>query len=217
MAELPYVINNGKIPEYFEKIQSVGVPDKATIAWLKSIGFTSSNDRYLAAFLKDIGFTDGSGVPSERWHNYRHSDIAKRVMAETIVQAYSNLFHTYPDAQDKDDEAIRNWMRGQAPKASPTTIDRALGSFKGICKLADFGALDDPVPGSAAAVTAPSTAMAPTPTPSQVALPPLPATGGPSVHINVELHLPASASADDYEAFFAAMRKHLFDGSSSGS
>lgn len=33
----------------------------------------------------------------------------------------------------------------------------------------------------------------------------------PSLNINLEIHLPADASPDDYEAIFSSMRKHLVD------
>ena len=212
MADLPYVINTGKISDYFERIQEVGKPPAVTHQWIQALGFKSSNDRYLLAFLKDIGFLDASGKPTQRWTDFRHTVISRSAMASAVRQGYAGLFDLYQDAHLKDDEAIRNWMRTHAPNASPTTVDRSLSSFRGICKLADFG-VDGAVsmPGSA-----PSTEIDPkppssSPTASLGGISQVPT--GPSIHINVELHLPASASAEDYEAFFSAMRKHLFDGS----
>lgn len=38
------------------------------------------------------------------------------------------------------------------------------------------------------------------------------ALGLPSLNINLEIHLPADASPEVYEAIFASMRKHLIDG-----
>jgi hypothetical protein len=205
MADIPYVPNNGKIPEYFGKIQTVGVPDALTQKWLESIGFKSKNDRYMVAFLKDLGFADSSGKPTKRWHDYRHKDVGKGVMAEAIRETYSALFNLYEDAHQKDDEAIRNWMRTHSPKASPTTIDRGVASFRGLCKLADFDAL-----GSLAVQVAAEMDVAPV-LPSAGFLG-VTSPGGWTVNINVELQLPQSATAEDYNNFFEAMRRHLIDG-----
>ena len=134
-------------------------------------------------------------------------------MAAAIRDSYESLFHLYGDAPTRDDGDIRNWMRTHADQASPRTIDRALASFRGLCSLADFGIEDSGgsvvMPDAAGSATARSAAV---PGP-RVDVPSF-SSPIPSVHINVELHLPASASAKDYEAFFSAMREHLFDGPS---
>ena len=211
MADLPYVKNTGKIADYFNKIQEVGRPMTASHQWLQSVGFTSSNDRFLIAFLRDLGFADASGKPTRRWTEYRHRDHSRSVMAAAIRETYSDLFQLYDDAYTKGDGDIRNWMRTYADQASPTTVDRALASFRALCKLAEFGPEE---PGPAVTLDAVgATAAPPLDASRSIAAAPPASSPAPSVHINVELHLPASASAEDYEAFFSAMRKHLFDGS----
>jgi Family of unknown function (DUF5343) len=52
MAEFPYTTVPGKLKPLFKKMREVGVPQKATFQWLKSIGFTSSNDATLLGVLK---------------------------------------------------------------------------------------------------------------------------------------------------------------------
>lgn len=211
MAKLPYVVNTGKVSEYFNKIQEVGRPTTVNRQWLNTVGFTGSNDRYLVAFLKDIGFVDTSGNPTQRWTDYRDSSVAPGVLADAVRDGFADLFQLYSDAQRKDDAAIRNWMRTHAPDASQTTVDRSLATFRSVCALADFGAGDSrPASGPTGA-----NADEPSVSSAQAALGlggPAPSTTMPSVNINVELHLPASADADHYEAFFSAMRKHLLDG-----
>lgn len=205
MAEIPYVINTGKIAEYFATISNVGIPPKVTNKYLESLGFKSKNDRYLVGFLRDLGFIDQGGVPTQRWADYRHTDTARAVMATAIRESYEGLFQMHPDAHQKDDEAIRNWMRSHASSASPVTIDRALGTFKAIVGLADFDAdLLGAAPGTAG----------PIPRSTQVhQAAPLGglAVAAPAININIQLTLPETATADDYENFFSAMRSHLFD------
>jgi hypothetical protein len=39
MADFQYTPVPGKLGDVLSKIRSIGIPDKATVQWLKSIGF----------------------------------------------------------------------------------------------------------------------------------------------------------------------------------
>lgn len=109
MAELIYSVKPTGIPTFLKHIQSAGVPVKVTYNYLKQAGFTSTNDRDLIRVMRGIGFVDQSNVPTPVWKAYRNTSTAKATLATAIRSAYSGLFHLYPEAQNKDDEAIRNW------------------------------------------------------------------------------------------------------------
>lgn len=203
MADVPYVLTAGTIPKLFSTIQSSGKPTKVTISYLKSVGFSSSNDRYLVGLLKALGFVDNAGTPTERWVNYKDSRKAQGVMAEAIREGWSGLFTLYPDAPRKDDEALRNWMRTANSRIADSTIGRAIATFRGVCKLANFDTHQ-------AAESTPKAEDTPNPvvtTPAAVITRP---PGGPVVTVNIELQIPATENADIYDKFFAAMKRHLF-------
>jgi hypothetical protein len=44
-AEFPYITNPANLRKFLEKIRTLGVPDKVSIAYLASLGFKSTNDR----------------------------------------------------------------------------------------------------------------------------------------------------------------------------
>jgi hypothetical protein len=102
MAELQYTTVPGKLETFFEKVRQVRIPPKATNAWVKSIGFTSSSDRTLLTMLKFIGFAGDTGVPTDRWESYRGSNPGA-VLTEAITEAYDDLFDTYPNAHHISD------------------------------------------------------------------------------------------------------------------
>jgi hypothetical protein len=179
------------------------VPSKVTVNYLKSIGFTSSNDSYMVGMLKGIGFVDSGGNPTERWKAYRGSASGK-VMAEAIRMGYAGLFSTYPDADKRDDEAIANLIR-QNSNFGADTITRVVGSFKALCGLADFS-------GQPSQVSAVQPAGAPPIVATQQALhggQPFINPGQPVINLNIQLELPAQADEKFYDAFFEAMKKHL--------
>src|SRR4051794_29589872 len=100
MAEFVYTTVPGKIKPLLGKLREAGVPQKATVQWLKSVGFTSSNDASLLGILKFIGFTDQSGVPTSKWTQYRGANY-KRILGDAIREGYSELFAVYPDADQR--------------------------------------------------------------------------------------------------------------------
>lgn len=64
MADFGYTTVPGKIKPLLEKIRGIGIPAKAGVQWLKTIGFKSSNDTTLLGILKAVGLVDGSNIPT---------------------------------------------------------------------------------------------------------------------------------------------------------
>jgi hypothetical protein len=126
-------------------------------------------------------------------------------MAQALRSAYPGLFQTYPDANQKDAEALRNFFSAHT-KVSEGTLAFIVSTFKTLCELGDFAAPE------ASGLNAP------------LVVGPLPAsnitgqldpertmvTTGPAININIELQIPATENAEIYDKFFAAMKKHLF-------
>ena len=64
MAEYPYLRSNKNLPQIFEKIRTAAKPPKFTIAFVKQLGFTSSNDAAYPSLLKKLGYLMEDGTPS---------------------------------------------------------------------------------------------------------------------------------------------------------
>jgi Family of unknown function (DUF5343) len=109
MTAYPYVASPDKVSVLFKKIGEIGVPQKFTNAILKSVGLTSSNDQRLIGLVKFLGFADQSGVPTSLWREYRKQPRA--AMAAAVRTAYSELFQHYPDANERDSEALRTYSQ----------------------------------------------------------------------------------------------------------
>jgi hypothetical protein len=199
-TKYPYVTGTDKMVSFFKKIPDVGVPDKFQLKNLKSMGYTSSADERFLPALKFIQFLDSSGVPSPLWKEARAS--MGPAMAKGLRAGYSDLFHQYPNAHQKDDEALRTFFSVHSGTGKDA-VARMVSTFKALCTLADFTAdvqdadqedeVEKPTPGKS--------------TRAQKQLPE--AVGGLPVSINIQLQLPPDATGEIYERFFAAMAKHL--------
>lgn len=205
-SDLIVVPNPPDVPKFLAQIPVLGVPEKVTADYLGSVGFKSSNHRYIPGILRKLGFIDEHGTPTGRWTRYRDKGQQRTVMAEALRQAYSGLFATFPDAHKKDTEALRNYF-GSKSTAAGITLTRAAATFRALAGIADLDAA-----GEAPKTPPPPDVALPTPSASDKGDPQSSPRGSlPAVNINIQLHLPETTEADVYEKLFAAMRKHLFE------
>jgi hypothetical protein len=206
VADYAYHVNPVNLKKFLDQVQTAGVPPKVTFQYINSVGFKSSNDRAVLTVLKAIGFLNSSGEPTDVWRAYRNKGQAKKVMAGALRKGYATLFTTYPDAQRKDNEALRNFF------SSHTSVgEGALGymvrTFKTLADMADFespteglpevdadGGDEEPGEEKGGAVVRRRLTAG---------------TTGMTVNINIQLQIPATDKAEIYESFFAAMKKNL--------
>ena len=201
MGDYIYMANPARIRDFLQKIQSAGVPDKLTLQTLSSLGFKSSNDRPIIKVMKEIGFISSSGEPTNRWLRYRNKQIAGTVLAEGIRDHYAELYKMYPDAQMRDNEALRNFFSTHT-KVSASTLNFIVLTFKTLCELADFSAV---LPISQAQTEEPAIDVG-QPLESTIVGKEKP---GYTININIQLALPSDATKETFDAFFESMKKHL--------
>jgi len=203
VASFAYTTVPGKLEALLTKMRDVSVPSKATVEWLQSIGFTSSNDRSMLAVLKQIGLIDEGSTPTQRWKTYRGKD-GEKALADAIRTGYAELFSTYPNAQEVSTSDLESFFRTHTD-AGKQAIDKTVRTFKALAKSADFS-----VPAGAAPTPGPETS--PELQGSVIAS----TEDGPgrpvTVNINVQLVLPESTDEEVYRKFFAAMRENLLSG-----
>jgi hypothetical protein len=199
MSEIPYTPLTGKIKEYFDKIQETKVPPKVDSGWLKSLGFGGGNDSYILKVLKHIGFVDDSKVPTELWKEYKDPTKSRAVLAQGIREGYKDLFDTYEDAHRKDNEALYAFFSSKTGLAKKT-VDLMVNTFTNLCQLADF---EKGIPKIEKRLIG-------TETPQKIGIGARPAKGIVSeMHINIQLHLPATNDPTVYDTLFKSLRKYL--------
>jgi len=204
VPDFPYTPNPANLRRFFEQIPSTGVPTKLTYQVLASLGFKSTNDRYFIPVLKALKFVDDSGVPTQTWQRYRNKNLGPSIMAAAVKALYADLFATYPDAHQKDNEALRNYFSSHS-KGGEAVLNLTVRTFKTLCELSDFekvtGVEKEPEKellsnggaGGEKVLTKVIRAQ----------------RSGLTVNINIALQLQATDDATVYDKFFAAMKKHL--------
>lgn len=205
MADYPYCTVPGKLSEFLKKIHDIGIPDKVTTRWLPSIGFGSINDRSIIPVLKFVGLVEDSGTPSKVWRDYRGHG-AGRALATAIHSSYPELFNTYPDAQSRSPDELKAFFRGHSTYGAQA-VGKAVNTFQVLCHNADFS-------GSASShsslpATASETPQA-DPPPMSISPAVTNIANGPSLHIDIQIHISPEASTDQIEKIFESMSKYLY-------
>jgi hypothetical protein len=204
MVEYAYTTVTGKIKPLLGKIRTVGVPPKATLAWLKTIGFTSSNDSTLLGVLKFVGLTDQSGIPSTRWSAYRGA-THRVVLGEAIRHGYADLYAVYPDAHLRSNTDLTH-VFSTSSSAGAQVIAKTVATFKALAEEADFPAH--------AGATDTTMESGPLHTPAATHAPKIPHVptggGGPEVHIDIQIHISPESTAAQIDKIFESMAKHLY-------
>lgn len=204
MVDYAYTTVTGKIKQLLEKVRTVGIPPKVNLAWLKAIGFTSSNDKTLPGVLKFIGFIDQSGIPTATWTAYRGARH-RAVLGEAIRKGYADLFALYPDANTRSNTDLTH-VFSTSSSAGAQVVSKTVATFKALVDEADF---------SASGESAETTMLAgPLHVPAAPAAPAAPkaptSQSGPEVHIDIQIHISPESTAEQIDKIFESMAKHLY-------
>ena len=200
MATYVYSTVPGKIKTILAKIREVGVPSKLTTQYLKTIGFTSSNDASLITVIKFIGFVDQSGAPTSLWAQYRGGSY-KKILGNALKSAYSELYAVYPDAHARPRQELEHFF-STSTSGGKEVIGKLVSTFKILAEEAEFVAGAVALAETEGPLHAPITRDAP---PSAAK-----GTEKPSLHIDIQVHISPESSPEQIEQIFASMAKHLY-------
>lgn len=206
MVDFAYTTVPGKIKPLLDKLRQVGIPAKAGVQWLKTLGFTSSNDTTLLGIIKSVGLVDASNVPTSLWSAYRGAGH-KKVLGEAIRNGYAELFAVYPDAWQRPNTELEH-VFATSTNAGEQVIAKTVASFKAVCECAEFGNPDDQPNQSiqaAGPLHAPVANIASS-TPAAASA----SRSTPSVHIDLQIHVSPEASPEQIDQIFKSMAKHLY-------
>lgn len=210
LAALPYTTVSGKVGKLLSKIQDVGAPKgKMGTDWLAKAGFIKKSDGSLVSVLKALGFVDQAGNVTPRWNQYRNTDMAPKVLAEAVREAYSSFFDIYPDAFRRSDEELKNIIISEKPEIQARATQAIISTFKALCERADFSDIDstsiEVAAGSSSGNTRERLQVGDIPEVRAAAK-----TGAALVlNVNIQLTVPETTDESVYDKFFAALRKHL--------
>lgn len=207
MGDFVYTGVPGKLKILLGKIRTVGVPTKVTIQWLKTLGFTSSNDQTLIGVLRFVGLIDPNNVPTAKWTQFRGNNH-KSVLGQAIREGYSELYAVYPDAQKRTQTDLDH-VFSTSTTGGKQVISKTIGTFKALADEAEFP--DEAMTDLHSTSDPLHTPLAPRPNSSPAQLSQAASQSlGPALHIDIQIHISPEASTSQIEQIFSSMAKHVY-------
>jgi hypothetical protein len=185
-------------------IQGAQAPPRFTQKFLEGLGFASNPDRLFINVLKALGFLSDTGEPLQRYHEFLDPAQAKRVLADGVRHAYSDLFQINVNANSMNRSEVKNKMKTLSQgQYSDSVLDKMASTFKALADQADFTAVRKPATET---------------NPEEDELQTLPPDSTPrdsaqllsGLVYNINLHLPESRDPAVYDALFRSLKEHLF-------
>lgn len=199
-----YTETYGKINEFFGKLRDGQAPPQFTHQILQDLGFKSVKQRAFIPLLKALGFLTPDGKPTQRYNDYRDHSKSKHVMAEAIKEAYSDIFLIKEHPTSSDQTSVEGKFKSYH-NVSDNVAANMRRTFFALLDLADLKGAANNVKTAERVEIKEAVHSTETHKHSPVAL-----TNSPSLHYNIQVHLPATKDIEVYNAIFKSLKEHLF-------
>lgn len=134
-----YLVTTKNFDAIFNALLSAKAPEKLTTGFLKTLGFTSSNDSLYIRVFKEIGLLDSSNAPTDKYFRFLDQTESKKVLAECIEEGYSDLFALNKRAYELSEEEVKNKFKTLTQGSKEDNILGLMAkTFKALCNYADF-------------------------------------------------------------------------------
>jgi hypothetical protein len=209
-----YLITTKNLEPFFNSLVTAQAPTTFTLKFLESLEFKSTNDRLYIGILKGLGFLDANSAPTERYYKFLDQSQSKKILAEAIREAYSDLFAINIKANELSDSDIKNKFRTLTQgKSSANVLKLMANTFKALVNYAEWGIPDTGGKDKAGKDI------------EQQQPKPITGTAGKEekskeisdknlqkaeLHYNIQIHLPESRDPAVYDALFKSLKEHLF-------
>jgi hypothetical protein len=204
-----YLVTTKNFDAIFTALLSAKAPSHLTFPFLKNLGFTSSNDSLYIRLFKDLGLIDSANVPTEKYFRFLDQSESQKVIAECVEEAYSDLFAINKKAHELSEADVKNKFKTLTQGSKEDNILALMAkTFKTLCDYADW---------SKPATKKTESIMDKKDTPNTDAPKETgfehsvvdKRIGKPSLHYNIQIHLPETRDTAVYDAIFKSLKEHL--------
>lgn len=193
------------VADIFDSIVNAQAPEKFTQKFLYDLGYTSPSDRPFIQVIKALDFLDESGIPKQRYYDYLDEENSKRILAQGIREAYSDLFSVnqkaYEMTGDKVKGKLKSLLQGTNAK-SDSVLKKMATTFTTLCSLADFEAMSKTLEKKPAADDAVRQKPLEKPKVAQIG-------DEISLKYSINIELPTTRDQLVYDAIFRSIRENL--------
>jgi hypothetical protein len=201
-----YLTSTKNVGGILDAIKNAQAPPRFTTRFLQGLGYSTPADRLMIGVLKALGFLSDAGVPQDRYFRFLDKSQSSKVLAESIRDAYADLFQINVNAHTMSRDDVKNKLKTLTQgQHSEAVLAKMATTFKAISNLADFS---EPTPAERGDEIGEEPEAPESPESSVT----LPASG--KLHVgglvyNLQIVLPESRDPAVYDALFRSLREHL--------
>lgn len=207
-----YLVTTKNFDAIFTALLSAKAPSSLSTGFLKTLGFTSSNDSLYIRLFKDLGLIDQSNVPTEKYFRFLDQSESRKVMAECVEEAYSDLFAINKKAYELTETEVKNKFKTLTQGSKEDNILALMAkTFKALSDYADWSKPTQTTPKAATPTEKKEEKHPDSPKEIIIKSPHSNETKDkPSLHYNIQIHLPETRDTAVYDAIFKSLKEHLF-------
>jgi hypothetical protein len=196
--KFPYTTTIGALRKILEEIPKRPKPSAFNFALINTWGIKDNNARTVFGVIKAIGLIDNGDNPTSHYVDYMKNDTGAVSLGNRIKETNSQLFQTSHEPHRESQENLRNFFNIHSG-GSQAIINLQIQTFKTLSEFADFSGQGT----SSQQASNPSAASA-SQSPSGNS------TNGPTISINLHIHLPETKSRADYEEIIKDIAKYIY-------
>ncbi len=169
---------------------------------VKGWGIKDNNAVTAIRVLKTLDFLTNDGQPTQIYQAFMQKKTGPAVLGEQMRQHYAKLFESCHEPYNESDDELRGLFNIHAG-GSEQTIRRQIQTFKALTEYATFDGLPSGDTGGQA-VTANGSTL------SHDNIHVSGAHQGPSIHIDLHIHLPENKGSREYQAIIEDIGRYIF-------
>lgn len=203
-----YLITTKNVDAFFNALTNADPPPKFVQKFLEQLEFKSTNDRLYIGVLKGLKFIDDAGLPQERYYKFIDQTESKKVLAEAIRDAYSDLFAINKKANEYTVTEAKNKLKTiYQGKKSDNVLDLMAKTFRALCDYAEWtGAVtvkkdENEKKDLQSKLEEKEEKEEKDDKPKKLKT--------PELHYNIQIHLPESRDSSVYDAIFKSLKEHF--------
>jgi len=195
------------------------VPKTVDADYLQSVlGVEKGAAGNLLSPLKAVGLIDENGALTDLAQDWRADDLYPSVCNRMLEKVYPDALRNAFPPPDPDAAGVKAWFMRNA-KIGEAAARGMAGFYMLLCDADVKGATASGAKKNGSAPTKSSKPARPAVkaemggrTAEQRLPPPPPSPRGedPSLHIDIQIHIPSAATAEQIDAIFSSMAKHLY-------
>lgn len=163
-----------------------------------------STDQAIIPILKALKFLTEDGAPTQRYYEYRNQASSKKVMAETLREAYADLFHLNEKISEKDRIEVEGKFKSTHNTTEHVAKFQAM-TFFAFLKLADLDAKQSKRTTDLHENIKETTIQGGETEKDKTKKIPL------GLNYNIQIHLPPTKDINVYNAIFKSLKEYLLE------